>query len=281
MAVPTLSGEQGPVSPVRVGVATFQRTWKVTRRAYPWTYLTSTVLSGALTIALAYLAFHAVGGRTVQAQFLAEAASSDYVGYVAVGAVAYAFTVRLLLWTSKALIGEEREGTLVALVAAPAGRLPYLLGFAAFAVLSTAVEALALCAVAGLLGVRLPQVDPVALGIAVAVFAVAVFAVSMLLGPVMLLAGEAHITQNTVFLGLALVCGFMFPRGYLPDAVEWVGDVLPITAALDAVRAALSGRALDGGIAPLAVSLAVSAAFILAGRLLLPRAERQAVERSL
>src|SRR3712207_4482800 len=97
------------ISGTTVALATFGRSLKATRRAYPWTYFTSTVVSGALAIALAYLAYTEIGGGVVDARFVAETASADYVGYVAVGAVAFAFTVRLLLWTSKALIGEERE----------------------------------------------------------------------------------------------------------------------------------------------------------------------------
>ena len=70
--------------------------WHVNRRAYPWTYFTSNVLTGAITITLAYLAFHVVSGGRVAADFREQANSADYVGYVAIGAVAYAFAVRLL-----------------------------------------------------------------------------------------------------------------------------------------------------------------------------------------
>lgn len=264
-----------------VAAATFRRSWTTAVRAYPWTYFTSTVVTGALTVALAHLAYYSIGGGRVEAGFAAKAGSADYVGYVAAGAIAYAFTVRLVLWVGKALITEEREGTLAALVVTPAGRWPYLVGCAGFSALSTVVEASAVGVVALWLGVRFPAVDPIPAAVAGAVFAAAVFALSVLVGSVMLLAGEAHITQNTLFTGLALVGGFAFPRDYLPGAVRWLGDLVPVTHALDAVRAVLAGRTALADLAgPLGASAAISAACLLLGSRLLPRAERRAVERT-
>jgi ABC-2 type transport system ATP-binding protein len=54
----------------------------------------------------------------------------------------------------------------------------------------------------------------------------------------MIAAGEAHITQNTLFVAMGLVCGFTFPPSYLPDVLRWLGEALPMTSALRALRAA-------------------------------------------
>lgn len=265
---------------MNVAWATFRRTWTVTRRAYPWTYFTSTVLAGALTIALAYLVFRAVGPGSVSPDFAARAGSTDYVGYVAVGAIAYTFAVRMLLWTAKALITEEREGTISALAVAPARRLPYLIGFASFSLLSTGIEVAALCLFAALLGISLPVPGAVGFLVVIAVFGTAVFSLSVMLGVIMLFAGEAHITQNTCFLGMGLVCGFTFPRSYLPVPVQWLAELVPVTPALDVAREFLRGE-LDVGAAPrLGATLAVSAVYLLVGFGLLPLAERRVMERS-
>ncbi|WP_341718655.1 ABC transporter permease [Micromonospora sp. FIMYZ51] len=261
--------------------ATFVRSWTMNRRAYPWTYFTSTVLAGALTISLAYLAFHAVGGSAVNAEFAQRAGSADYVGYVAVGALAYAFMVRMLLWTAKALITEEREGTIAALAVAPAHRLPYLMGFSLFAVASTGLEVAALSGFALLLGVQLPVPSLLNLALVLLILTIAVFSLSLVVSAVMLYAGEAHITQNTVFLLLGLICGFTFPRSYLPDLLRWLAELVPITAALDVARPLLNGAIDAAELTPrLAVALGVSVIYLIAGFWLLPRAESRAIERS-
>ncbi len=264
-----------------VALATFHRTWVVTRRAYPWTYFVGTVLTGALTIGLAYLAFHAVGGGQVADDFADKAGTSDYLAFVAVGATANTFVVRLLLWAAKALITEQREGTLAALIVAPARRLPYLVGFAAFAVTSTFAEVAALWGFARVLGISLPATNLAAAVVATGVITAAVFAVSIPLGAVMIAAGEAHISQNTVFYLMAVLCGFVFPRAYLPEPAQWLAELIPVTAALDVVRGAFAHGQSPAELAPrIAAALAVSTAYALFGLWLMPRAERRAMERT-
>ncbi|MEV3990524.1 ABC transporter permease [Streptomyces sp. NPDC049837] len=263
--------------------ATAWRTWQMTRRAYPWTYAVGTVLPAALTISLAYLGYHAIGGGHVGDDFTAGsgAGPAAYLAYIAVGATAFQFTVRLILWSAKALITEQRQGTLGALLIAPAARLPYLLGFTGFAVLSSLVEFLTLGVVIGLLGITIPVASPLgALAGALALVA-AVFALSVGLGGLMIAAGEAHISQNTVFIVLGLLCGFTFPRAYLPEPAQWLAEALPTTAAMDVLHGSLTGGHTLAGLAPrLVTCLALTAVHLLAGLRYLPRAEARAVERT-
>jgi ABC-2 type transport system permease protein len=263
-----------------VARATFRRTWTVTWRAYPWTYFTSTALAGVLTISLAFLAYRALGGSAVSAQFISSTGSGDYVGYVAVGAIAYAFTVRMLLWAAKALLTEEREGTFAALVVSPTTRLPYLLGFAAFALLSTVLEVAALAGFAVLIGISLPVPGIGGLLVAIAVLGLAVFSISVVLGAVMLFAGEGHITQNTCFVVIGLLCGFTFPRSYLPVPFQWLAEVIPVTAAIDVVRAVLRGDLGTATLPRIGAAVLVSALYLAVGFAVLPAAERRVVERT-
>ncbi|MER7957956.1 ABC transporter permease [Streptomyces sp. NPDC096030] len=261
--------------------ATAWRTWQMTRRAYPWTYAVGTVLPAALAISLAYLGYHVVGGGAVADDFAAGSGTTAYLAYIVVGATAFQFTVRLILWSAKALITEQREGTLGALLVAPAGRFPYLAGFTAFAVLSSLVEFLALGVFVALLGLSVPVASAAGLLLGVLALAGAVFALSVGLGGLMIAAGEAHISQNTVFIVLGLVGGFTFPRAYLPEPVQWFAELLPTTAATDVLHAATTGgQSLPGLLPRLAVGVAVSAVYLLLGLTYLPRAEARAVERS-
>ncbi|MGW0829707.1 ABC transporter permease [Streptomyces prunicolor] len=265
----------------RTGRATTLRTWHMTRRAYPWTYAVGTVLPAALTIALGYLGFHAIGGGETGADFAKGSGTSAYLAYLAVGATAFQFTVRLILWSAKALITEQRQGTLGALLIAPATRLPYLLGFTAFAVLSSIAEFLTLGVVIGALGISIPVASaPGAVAGALALI-IAVFSISVGLGGLMIAAGEAHISQNTVFIVLGLLCGYTFPRDYLPGYVRWLAEAFPTTAAMDVLHGTLTGGHTLTDLAPrLAISLLLSAAYLLLGVRTLPYFERRAVERT-
>ncbi|MBY8875006.1 ABC transporter permease [Micromonospora sp. PLK6-60] len=259
---------------------TFVRNWRVTLRAYPWTYFVGTLATGLLTVGVALLAYRAIGGGRVAASFTAATGGSDYLGYVTVGAAALTFTTRMVLWVAKAQITEYREGTLESQLLTPARRLPYLLGVTLQALTTTVVEVAVLLAAAVALGVRLSVPDPLALVAALAAATVAVLGMSVPLSAVMLAAGEAHITQNTLFTAMALLCGFTFPTGYLPDAARWLGEALPVTWALRVLRAAtLPGASVDVPSA-LAVCLALGAAYLAVGLWILPPAERRALQRS-
>ncbi|MER6942782.1 ABC transporter permease [Nonomuraea sp. NPDC000554] len=262
-----------------VAWATMRRSWLVTRRAYPWSYFVGTLLLGVFTVGLAYLGLWAIAGGEISAEFRGMAGTGDYLGYIAVGAAAYMFVVHGVLWTGKAVIQEQREGTMGALVVAPARRLPYLLGFSAFAFTAVALEVAVLLGVAALFGVRVGVTGAADAVLALAGLALAVFGMSVVLSNVMIVAGEAHITQNTVFHAIALLSGFAFPREYLPQALQWLGEVVPVTAAMDVIRGVFTGGAgLDAG--RLATAALVSAGYIVAGLLTMPWAERRALERS-
>ncbi|MEU7853551.1 ABC transporter permease [Nonomuraea sp. NPDC049141] len=262
-----------------VAWATLRRSWLVTRRAYPWSYFIGNLLLGVFTIGLAYLGLRAVAGGEISAEFRGKAGTGDYLGYIAVGAAAYMFVVHGILWTGKAMIQEQREGTMGALIVAPARRLPYLLGFSAFAFTAVAVEVAVLFGCAALFGVRPAPTGAVDAVLAVAGLALAVFGMSAVLSNVMIVAGEAHITQNSVFHAIALLSGFAFPREYLPEAVRWLGEAVPVTAAMDVIRGVFTGgTGLDPG--RLAVAVALGLAYTAAGFLAMPWAERRAMERS-
>lgn len=259
---------------------TFVRNWRITMRAYPWTYFIGTLATGLLTVGVALLAYRAIGGGRVAVSFDAATGGADYLGYVTVGAAALTFTTRMVLWVAKAQITEYREGTLESQLLTPSRRLPYLLGVTLQALSITAVEIAVLLAAAVALGVRLSVAQPLVLLAAVVAATVAVLGMSVPLSAVMLAAGEAHITQNTLFTGMALLCGFTFPTSYLPDGARWLGEALPVTWALRVLRAAtLPGQPGDA-LPALLVCLGLGGAYLLLGLWTLGPAERRALQRS-
>ncbi|MEV0825836.1 hypothetical protein [Nonomuraea rubra] len=103
----------------------------------------------------AYLGLRLLGGGEVGVEFREKSGTGDYLGYVAVGAAALMFVKHCILWAGKAMIQEQREGTMGALIVAPARRLPYLAGFSMFSFTAVALEVAVLLGCASLLGVRL------------------------------------------------------------------------------------------------------------------------------
>jgi ABC-2 type transport system permease protein len=187
----------------------------------------------------------------------------------------------MVLWVAKAQITEQREGTLESQLLTPTRRLPYLIGVAGQALTTTLAEVAVMLAAALALGIRLPAPAPLTLVAAVLATTVAIFGVAVPLSAIMMIAGEAHITQNTVFVGMGLLCGFTFPPAYLPAPARWLGEALPVTSALRALRAAALHRAgLTEALPALLTCVALGGAYLLIGLLALPYAERRALQRS-
>jgi len=80
---------------------------------------------------------------------------------------------------------------------------------------------------------------------------------------------------------MALLCGYTVPTSYLPDALRWLGEALPITSALRVLRAATLHQAPIGATLPdLLLCLALGGAYLAVGLRALGPAERRAVQRS-
>ena len=57
----------------------------------------------------------------------------------------------------------------------------------------------------------------------------------------MLYARDTYISQNTLFTAMFLVCGITFPKEYLPNWLQLLGSIIPVTDALTLMRGALLG----------------------------------------
>lgn len=264
---------------MRAAYATFVRNWTVMLRAYPWSFFVGNLLTGALLVGIGYLAYNVLADRKLSADFASLSGTGDYISFLILGAVGYLVVVRMMLWVSRSLISERREGTLESLLLAPASRFAYFVGIASQATVAVAFEAAVLLLLAWPLGLNLGSADVLSLVVALPIALVGVFGLSIVLGAVMLATGDTYISQNTLFDVLALVGGFTFPAAYLPDPLLWLGRAVPVTWSLEALRGALLEHASVATVAPaLAVAGLMGVAYLVAGLLLFPGAEARALE---
>jgi ABC-2 type transport system permease protein len=266
---------------VTVETAIMRRMWNSTRRAYPWSFFVGTILTGTVTMLLAYLTFRLVSNGKVGPEFVEKSNSDDYLGYVALGAITFAFLVRVLLWTSRALVTEEREQTLLALLVSPIAIPRYLVGQALFATLSTVAESVVLLGFAFLLGVRIPLADPVLAVVGIVVFAACVGSMAAVLGVLMLKSRETYLLQNTWFLVVGLLGGFSFPTAYLPAVVAAAAQLIPVTSGLRVLRACLAGDAATLTSTDFLIALVTALAWTAFAAALYPIARQRAIARSL
>ncbi|WP_204163693.1 ABC transporter permease [Nocardioides solisilvae] len=166
----------------------------------------------------------------------------------------------MFLVTSVTTLRERTGGTLERLLAMPMGRLDFLVGYAvAFALLAAAQSVLAVGVSVGLLDldVRGPlwlltvvavadAVLGTALGLCVSAFARTEF--------------QAVQFMPAVVVPQILLCGLLVPRDEMPPVLATVGDLLPLSFAVDA----MSGLSRSTATGEVWQDVAVVAAFAVA-----------------
>jgi len=152
----------------------------------------------------------------------------------------------MFLVTSVATLRERSGGTLERLLALPVGKLDFLLGYGIAFGLAAALQATVVGAVSfGLLGLAVQ--GPVAAVLVVAVL-VAVLGSSMglLLSAFASTEFQAVQFMPALVIPQLLLCGLLGDRSTLPTALRLLGDVLPLTYAVDAMHVLQASVALTG-----------------------------------
>jgi ABC-2 type transport system permease protein len=223
-----------------------------------------------------------IGGPTFQLLFFAALgsyASGRSPAYFAIGNAVQVSAVAGVFGMTMAIANERWFGTLPALLATPANRAALFAGrFLPFLANGLLVSVYAFGVGIVLLGVRLEMstVGVVALALVVTVFSCT--AIGALQGSISLRLRDGLFGANLLVLAFLLFCGVNIPLSELPGWMQVVGNLLPFTHGLQAVRLAADGAGLDqvGGL--IAVELLIGVIYAVLAFLLfrvLERSSRQ------
>lgn len=175
---------------------------------------------------------------------------SAAIAFTAIGNAVATVTYSAVFSVCQTTDSEKEQGTMEHLLVSPAGRLALYFGRGLIPILiSLATVTVGLLYAALFFGVVIPVSTIPALAVSVVLTAFAMVGFGLLLGGLALYLRTSIILGNIfLFIGL-LLSGVNFPLSSLPTVLQWVGDALPLTWGLAAIRAAIAGEAL----APLAL----------------------------
>jgi len=142
----------------------------------------------------------------------------------------------MFLVTSVTTLRERSSGTLERLLVLPLGKLDFLFGYAlAFGLLGAVQSGVAVAVSVGLLGMDV--IGPVWLLTVVAVAdAVLGSTLGLFLSAFAQTEFQAVQFMPAVVVPQMLLCGLLVPREDLPDVLEAISDVLPLSYAADAMK---------------------------------------------
>lgn len=264
---------------LRSSYATMLRNWIINLRAYRWSFFLGNLVESVLTLLMSYFIYRFLVGSQIGRDFIDSAGTSDYMSFLIIGIATLNFSINIMLGISRGLITERREGTLDSLLLAPAQRLEYFIGIGIQWTLNTLGEVLLMLLVAWPFGLNLSHANVLTLCLALPALFIGLFGMSVVLGAIMLATGDTYISQNTLFAAMTLLSGFLFPASFLPTALQWLGNALPVSGALRLLReAVLSGTTPVVALPETVIYVVIGLVYAVVGLLLMRWAERRAIE---
>lgn len=221
-----------------------------------------------------------IGGPTFQLLFFAALgsyATDRSPAYFALGNAVQVSALAGVFGMTMAIANERWFGTLPALLASPANRAAIFAGrFLPHIANGLFVSLYAFGLGVVFLGVRL---EPSTLGVAALALVVTVFsctAIGSLQGAISLRLRDGLFGANLLMMAFLLFCGVNIPLEVLPGWMQVIGNLLPFTHGLEAVRGAAAGAGLDQVGNLIAIELLIGCAYAALAFVLFSLLERSA-----
>lgn len=186
-----------------------------------------------------------IGGPTFQLLFFAALgsyATNRSPAYFAIGNAVQVSAIAGVFGMTMAIANERWFGTLPAILATPANRVALFAGrFMPFVLNGLLVSLYAFALGVIFLGVRLAPGSLAVAGLALLVTVFSCTAIGALQGAVSLRLRDGLFGANLVTMSILLFCGVNIPLDELPGWMQVIGNLLPFTHGLEAVRQAADG----------------------------------------
>ena len=221
-----------------------------------------------------------IGGPTFQLLFFAALgsyATNRSPAYFAIGNAVQVSALAGVFGMTMAIANERWFGTLPAILATPANRVALFAGrFMPFVLNGLLVSLYAFALGVVFLGVRLAPGSLAVAGLALLVTVFSCTAIGALQGAVSLRLRDGLFGANLVTMGILLFCGVNIPLRELPGWMQVIGNLLPFTHGLEAVRQAADGAGFDrvGGL--IGIESLVGVAYAVGAFVLFSYLERSA-----
>lgn len=189
---------------------TFKRNLIINLRAYPKDFFIGNLLTGVYTVISALFMYKMLFDGNITEEFVQYTSTGDYMGYIILGSLTYLFAVRTCLNVSRSLIIELREGTLESLMMAPFKRIEYFMGNMLHQTLATSFEIMVSVIIAIPFGLTFKNMNFISFLLVFIISLFGFFSLSLVLGALMLYTRDTYISQNTLFVGILLLCVLLF-----------------------------------------------------------------------
>jgi ABC-2 type transport system permease protein len=199
----------------------------------------SEIVAAALGVTLFYYVSRLVTGGAFES-------SDEYFAYAVMGLAMLEVLTAALVVMPLGLRQELVAGTFERTLVSTFGPVPYLLAMSIFPFLSALISAMITIAIAALVFGMPVEWETAPLAIPAAVLgAVAFLPFAVLITSAVFVVKQVGAGAGLLVTCLSIVAGVLFPIALLPDWIEWLSDVQPLTPAIDLLRYVVVGTPLD------------------------------------
>lgn len=226
----------------RIVAATAHRGFLENIRAYPWTFFIGRLFRGVFVIMTAYFIYSVLFKETTLDSFETFTGTADYMSYIVIGVIIQSYSNGAVLAVGRSLMTERRMGSLEGLFLAPIMHSAYFMGALLLHLVLTSVDVIIVIIVSVGFGIDMQSMNLTGLVVFVLIGHVGFFGMGIMLNVLMMYLRDTYLTQNTIILILYFICGTYFPTQYLPEVIQKVSKLIPLTYAIELSR----GSALFG-----------------------------------
>lgn len=255
--------------------AVIQRNWLIYSRNFPIAFFINRVMGETYSIISVWLLYEFLFLNTVSTNFYSLTGTKDYLTYAVIGIAFYNFAVATLMNSGRSLITELREGTLNSLLITPYSRWGYFIGIFIEQLLRALLEFFILMCIGLLFGANLTGIPLIYWLITLTFASVCFFSMSLMLSNIMLYFRDTFLSQNTLFLIMLVICGVTFPTEFLPEWIQWLSYLIPLTQVLELFRILTLSESFNEVSFLIISGLLVSGIYLLVGYFWYLKVERK------
>jgi ABC-2 type transport system permease protein len=220
-------------------------------------------------LGLSQMAFFVFVGQYIQ--------GSSVIPYIAIGNALQTVAWNTVFSVINITGHDKWDGTLALLIATPANRLPIFVGRAMMHVLDGMLSvAINFAFAITLFGVNFGNADLLALVVVVVLTAFTMAGFGLLIGGLSFYFRDPMVFANIFTFILLIFCGVNFPVDQLPQPLQPISYVFPLTYGIDAARKAINGKTLIDISPILGLELLVGLVAIFVGYIFFVSFERAA-----
>lgn len=224
---------------MKVWLAVYKKNRKTVLHAYPWSFILSRIIGGIFAIIFPLIMYYFVFDKEVSIKFLNYTDNADYITYIVLGQSMNILCFATLMNVGRCLITEIREGTLDTFLLSTASRIQYYIGTYIEQLGRSCMEYAVLLIFGLVIGLKLEMNQLLTYITIFLIASISFFSFSIFVSTLMVYTRDTYLIQNTLILVMECICGVAFPVTFLPNMVQVLANLFPLTPILKIFRACM------------------------------------------